>query len=159
MPFSPSSRRIAAVLAHRPLVRSLSALAVATVLGLLVPLAAPRAVTGPRTATSATELSTTRTATAWTPPLSTRGRYIVDADGNRFKLKSGNWHGASGTWNGSGDVGDDADHHAGENSHRIPLGLDRAPMSQIVSGFLEVGVNSIRLPFSNEMVHDQVPVT
>jgi hypothetical protein len=34
----------------------------------------------------------------WVGPLSTRGRYIVDANGNRFKLKAGNWHGASGTW-------------------------------------------------------------
>lgn len=29
----------------------------------------------------------------WTGPLSTRGRWIVDADGDRFKLRSGNWHG------------------------------------------------------------------
>lgn len=52
----------------------------------------------------------------WTPPLSTRGRWIVDANGDRFKLRSGNWHGASGTWNGSGSADDDANHHAGENS-------------------------------------------
>ncbi|MEU0372002.1 cellulase family glycosylhydrolase [Streptomyces sp. NPDC006283] len=94
----------------------------------------------------------------WTPPLSTRGRYIVDARGNRFKLKSGNWHGASGTWNGSGDQEDPANHHAGEKSDRIPLGLDRAPMSEIVAGFRELGLNSIRLPFSNEMLHDRRPV-
>jgi hypothetical protein len=95
----------------------------------------------------------------WTPPLSTRGRWIVDADGDRFKLRSGNWHGASGTWNGSGDVEDDANHHAGENSGRIPLGLDRAPMAEIIAGFQEIGINSVRLPFSNEMVHDTRPVT
>jgi len=95
----------------------------------------------------------------WTPPLSTRGRYIVDATGHRFKLKSGNWHGASGTWNGSGDVADNASHHAGENSGRMPLGLDRAPVADIVSGFRELGINSVRLPFSNEMVHDSEPVT
>ncbi|MEU9331926.1 cellulase family glycosylhydrolase [Streptomyces sp. NPDC048290] len=95
----------------------------------------------------------------WTGPLSTRGRWIVDATGNRFKLRSGNWHGASGTWNGSGSTADDANHHAGENSGRIPLGLDRAPMAEIVAGFQEIGINSIRLPFSNEMIHDTVPVT
>ncbi|MFB8760195.1 glycoside hydrolase family 5 protein [Streptomyces nigra] len=95
----------------------------------------------------------------WTPPLSTRGRWIVDADGDRFRLRSGNWHGASGTWNGSGDVEDDANHHAGENSGRIPLGLDRAPMAEIIAGFQEIGINSVRLPFSNEMVHDTRPVT
>jgi endoglucanase len=56
---------------------------------------------------------------AWTPPLSTRGRYVVDADGNRFKLKGGNWHGASGTWTGSGDINDDANHHANENAYAV----------------------------------------
>ncbi|WP_433043335.1 glycoside hydrolase family 5 protein [Dactylosporangium sp. CS-033363] len=96
---------------------------------------------------------------AWVAPLSTRGRYIVDADGNRFKLKAGNWHGASGTWNGSGDTEADANHHAGENSGRIPLGLDRVSLASIVAQFRALGVNSIRLPFSNEMVHDQRAVT
>ncbi|MFJ9591109.1 glycoside hydrolase family 5 protein [Streptomyces acidicola] len=98
-------------------------------------------------------------ATDWTGPLSTRGRWIVDASGDRFKLRSGNWHGASGTWNGSGNTADDANHHAGENSGRIPLGLDRAPMAEIIAGFREIGINSVRLPFSNEMIHDTVPVT
>ncbi|MEH0520784.1 cellulase family glycosylhydrolase [Streptomyces stelliscabiei] len=95
----------------------------------------------------------------WTAPLSTRGRWIVDADGDRFRLRSGNWHGASGTWNGSGGTDQDANHHAGENSGRTPLGLDRAPVAEIVAGFREIGINSVRLPFSNEMIHDSVPVT
>jgi endoglucanase len=95
----------------------------------------------------------------WKPPLSTRGRYVVDADGDRFKLKSGNWHGASGTWTGSGDPDDPANNHAGEVSGRMPLGLDRVPMTEIVDGFRQLGLNSIRLPFSNEMIHDERPVT
>lgn len=95
----------------------------------------------------------------WVPPLSTRGRWIVDANGDRFRLKSGNWHGASGTWNGSGDAEDDASHHAGENGGRMPLGLDRAAVADIIAGFGELGLNSVRLPFSNEMVHDSRPVT
>ncbi|MEV6302624.1 cellulase family glycosylhydrolase [Actinoplanes sp. NPDC051861] len=94
----------------------------------------------------------------WTGPLSTRGRYIVDADGVRFKLRSANWHGASGTWNGSGDTADNANHHAGENSGRVPLGLDRAPIASIITGFQDLGINSVRLPFSNEMVRDTQPV-
>ncbi|MFI9615161.1 glycoside hydrolase family 5 protein [Streptomyces sp. NPDC052023] len=121
---------------------------------LLLPLAhTPQAAAG----TEAT--ARPRADADWTAPLSTRGRWIVDADGDRFKLRSGNWHGASGTWNGSGSTADDSNHHAGENSGRIPLGLDRAPMAEIVAGFQEIGVNSIRLPFSNEMIHDTVPVT
>ncbi|MEO6086480.1 MAG: cellulase family glycosylhydrolase [Umezawaea sp.] len=95
---------------------------------------------------------------AWVGPLSTRGRYVVDARGDRFKLKSGNWHGGSGTWNGSGDVDDPANHHAGEKSDQIPLGLDRAPMDSIIDGFAELGLNSVRLQFSNEMVHATAPL-
>jgi hypothetical protein len=92
-------------------------------------------------------------AVTWVGPLSTRGRYIVDVNGDRFKLKSGNWHGASGTWNGSGDINDPANHHAGEKADQIPLGLDRASLDEIIDGFAELGINSVRLPFSNEMIH------
>ncbi|TXS48047.1 glycoside hydrolase [Streptomyces sp. uw30] len=126
---------------------------------LLVPLSSlPQAAAEPQPAAGPPTAVTTA-AEDWTPPLSTRGRWIVDADGDRFKLRSGNWHGASGTWNGSGDSEDDASHHAGENSGRMPLGLDRAPTAEIIAGFLEIGINSVRLPFSNEMVHDTRPVT
>lgn len=91
---------------------------------------------------------------AWTPPLSTRGRYIVDANGNRFRLRSGNWHGASGTWEGSGDVNDDTKHHIGQNSHTLPLGLQYIPINTILDLFESYGINSIRFPFSNEMIRD-----
>ncbi|KAJ7084651.1 cellulase [Mycena belliarum] len=94
---------------------------------------------------------------AWTPPLSTRGRYVVDANGDRFKLKSGNWHGGSGTWSGSGDINDDANHR-GENAHTMPLGLQYVPIAQIIDSFEEIGLNSIRLQFSSEMIHDTTPV-
>lgn len=97
-------------------------------------------------------------AASWTGPLSTRGRYIVDANGNRFKLKAGNWAGAQGTWEGSGDVNDPANHQADQMSHNIPLGLDRAPMTQIMADFHELGLNSIRLPFANAMMRDTTVV-
>ncbi|WP_432826582.1 glycoside hydrolase family 5 protein [Dactylosporangium sp. CA-092794] len=130
----------------------LGSFVVAAVVVALVPLvSADRAEGGERAAAAA--------AADWTAPLSTRGRYIVDANGQRFKLKAGNWHGASGTWNGSGDPEVDANHHAGENSGRMPLGLDRVPLAQIVAQFRAIGINSIRLQFSNEMVHDQRPVS
>lgn len=107
---------------------------------------------------SAAQLPAASPAGDWVPPLSTRGRYIVDAQGDRFKLKAGNWHGASGTWTGSGSPDDPANNHAGEKSDRMPLGLDRAPMSEIIARFRELGLNSVRLPFSNEMIHDARPV-
>ncbi|MGX1912637.1 glycoside hydrolase family 5 protein [Streptomyces phaeochromogenes] len=141
-----------------------AALTAALLLAPLTPVpaaAAPQesaAKSAPRSGT-ATASTAASAAADWTAPLSTRGRWIVDADGDRFKLRSGNWHGASGTWNGSGSVDEDANHHAGENSGRTPLGLDRAPMAEIIAGFQEIGINSIRLPFSNEMIHDDRPVT
>ncbi|KAJ7240469.1 cellulase [Mycena rebaudengoi] len=95
-----------------------------------------------------------RAVPSWAPPLSTRGRYVVDADGNRFKLKSGNWHGGSGTYTGSGDINDDGNHHASENSHTMPLGLQYVPIAQILDSFEQLGINSIRLQWSNEMIHD-----
>lgn len=51
---------------------------------------------------------------------------------DRFKLRSGNRHGASGTWNGSGDPADPTNHHAGEVAFQTPLGLDRAPIDDII---------------------------
>lgn len=95
---------------------------------------------------------------SWVGPLSTRGRYIVDAAGNRFKLKAANWHGASGTWNGSGDVNDPANHHAGEIAYQTPLGLDRASIDTVIDGLAHLGLNSVRLQFSNAMIHDTTPV-
>ncbi|WP_329303437.1 glycoside hydrolase family 5 protein [Streptomyces sp. NBC_00659] len=97
-------------------------------------------------------------AETWQAPLSTRGRYIVDADGNRFRLKSANWDGAQGSWTGSGSVDDPANHHAGQDSYGVPLGLDRASLPQLLDDFHRLGINSIRLPFSNEMIHSTVPV-
>ncbi|MER5731988.1 cellulase family glycosylhydrolase [Streptomyces sp. NPDC002138] len=97
-------------------------------------------------------------AAAWTPPLSTRGRFIVDAKGERFRLRSGNWDGAQGSWNGSGDQGDPATHHAGQDSHGIPLGLDRTPLPALLADFHALGLNSIRLPFSGEMLRTTAPV-
>ncbi|KAL9940528.1 hypothetical protein V8E36_000016 [Tilletia maclaganii] len=91
---------------------------------------------------------------AWTPPLSTRGRYIVDANGQRFRLQGGNWHGASGTYLGSGDINKRANHHAGEVAYQTVLCLDRMPIDDIVDSFLELGINTVRLPFSNQMIHE-----
>ena len=67
-------------------------------------------------------------------PLHTRGRFIVDANDRRVKLASVNWYGASDT-------------------HMVPGGLDRAPLTQIVAQIKALGFNSVRLPFSNFMLH------
>ncbi|MBX3720431.1 MAG: cellulase family glycosylhydrolase [Turneriella sp.] len=72
-------------------------------------------------------------------PLSTKGRYIVDAAGTRFKLKSVNWYGASDT-------------------RQVVGGLDKQPIANIVNLIQQWGFNSVRLPFSNMMLHDTTPV-
>ncbi|MEU1231649.1 cellulase family glycosylhydrolase [Streptomyces sp. NPDC005828] len=126
----------------------------------LLAAAVPGAAAAPETATAAAPVAATadQLAASWTGPLSTRGRYVVDAAGNRFKLKSGNWAGAQGTWEGSGDVNDPANHQADQKSNNIPLGLDRKPIDQILADFHALGLNSIRLPFANALVHDTTTV-
>ncbi|MCF3172696.1 cellulase family glycosylhydrolase [Streptomyces sioyaensis] len=134
-----------------------SALAICLV---LMGIAAPGAGAAPAApATTASVRPAAGTpAGAWTAPLSTRGRYIVDADGTRFRLQAGNWDGAQGSWSGSGDINDASSHHSGQNSHGIPLGLDRVALPALLDDFRALGLNTIRLPFSNEMIHATAPV-
>lgn len=104
-----------------------------------------------------TVLTGPQLAASWTPPLSTRGRYVVDANGNRFKLKAANWEGAQGHW----DPNEPSGQHANTPTNDIPLGLDRVPMAQLMADFHGLGLNSIRLPYSNAMLHmtNTVPST
>lgn len=66
-------------------------------------------------------------------PLSARGRDVVDRDGRRFKLASVNWYGAS-------------------DELFIPGGLDVQHRSVIAQTIRRLGFNSVRLPYSDEMV-------
>jgi aryl-phospho-beta-D-glucosidase BglC (GH1 family) len=66
-------------------------------------------------------------------PLRTRGRYIVDAAGRRFKLASINWYGAS-------------------DELYVPGGLDIQHRSVIVDTIKKLGFNSVRLPYADEIV-------
>ncbi|MEV7603108.1 cellulase family glycosylhydrolase [Kitasatospora sp. NPDC089797] len=133
-----------------PLRRARTAvLAVAALLAALVTTAPPA-----RAALPAPAPAGARLAASWTGPLSTRGRYVVDANGDRFKLRAGNWSGAQGTWEGSGPTTDPADNQAGQVSYNLPLGLDRAPIDRILAGFHGLGLNAIRLPFADALIHD-----
>ncbi|PYC69055.1 glycoside hydrolase [Streptomyces tateyamensis] len=138
------------------LARAVALAATAATVLLALPAPGPAYAAAPAVAVAATAAGQTgpQLAASWTGPLSTRGRYIVDAAGARFKLKGGNWSGAQGTWEGSGDAGDPATNQAGQVSHNIPLGLDRAPLSEILRGFHGLGLNAIRLPFANALIHD-----
>ncbi|KAM0819525.1 putative Glycoside hydrolase family 5 domain-containing protein [Seiridium cardinale] len=66
-------------------------------------------------------------------PLSTQGRDVVDTHGRRFKLASVNWYGAS-------------------DELLIPGGLDVQHRSVIAQTIRRLGFNSVRLPYSDEMV-------
>ena len=67
------------------------------------------------------------------PPLHTQGRYIRDSNGARVKLASINWYGAS-------------------DEHFIPGGLDVQHRQDIATTVRQLGFNSVRLPYANEMV-------
>jgi endoglucanase len=67
-------------------------------------------------------------------PLSTCGRWIVDKNLKRVKLAGVNWYGAN-------DV------------NYVVGGLDVAPLAQIVNTIRDLGFNTVRLPFSNEMLY------
>jgi endoglucanase len=73
-----------------------------------------------------------------TPPSSagywhTSGDRIVDADGRPVRIAAVNWFGM-------------------ENLFFVPAGLDRQPLDDILTRVRDLGFNTIRLPFSNEMV-------
>ena len=73
-------------------------------------------------------------ATARPPlPLRTQGRWIVDAESRRFKLAGVNWYGA-------------------EQKDHVVGGLDRAPLADIARSIRTMGFNSVRIPWSNEML-------
>lgn len=67
-------------------------------------------------------------------PLSTKGRDIIDANGNIFHFASSNW--------------------PGHQEIMIPEGLQHSSVKDIVSWFPKLGLNSVRMPFAIEMVDD-----
>jgi len=72
-------------------------------------------------------------------PLSTSGRFIVDAHGRRVRLAGVNWYGAH------EDLG-------------VPPGLDRTHRSKLAKTIALHGFNSVRLPFSLWMTEQTKPV-
>jgi endoglucanase len=67
------------------------------------------------------------------PPLQTAGRHIVDANGKRYKLASINWYG-------------------GSDIFFVPMGLDVRHRSEIAKTIKKMGFNSVRFPYSDQMV-------
>ena len=69
------------------------------------------------------------------PPLHTSGHDILDSAGHRVRLTSVNWYGF-----------DQQDFVVG--------GLDHAPLATIVQEIVDLGVNSVRLPWANETLEN-----
>ena len=72
-------------------------------------------------------------------PLSTTGRFIVDANGARVRLAGVNWYGA-------------------HEDDGVAPGLDRVPRSTLAKTIAMHGFNSVRLPFSLWMTEQAAPV-
>jgi len=66
-------------------------------------------------------------------PLSTCNRFVVDKNGYRYKFKGINWYGA-------------------QEKRFVNEGLHKRPLKDIVKLIKKMGFNTIRLPFSNEML-------
>lgn len=72
-------------------------------------------------------------------PLRAQGRDIVDANGRRFRLASVNWYGAS-------------------DELFVPGGLEVRHRDDIARAIRRMGFNSVRLPYSDEMVVANPPI-
>jgi len=72
-------------------------------------------------------------------PLRTEGRFVVDDEGRRVRLMGVNWNGA-------------------HEDVSVPYGLDIHPPAAIAARLAAMGLNSVRLTWSNELVEtDPVP--
>jgi len=79
------------------------------------------------------------TAAAPQGPLSTSGRYIVDARGRRIRLAGVNWYGA-------------------HEDDGVVSGLERTGRRALAARIASLGFNSVRLPFSLWMTEQTTPV-
>lgn len=66
-------------------------------------------------------------------PLQTQGRFIVDQVGRRVRLTGVNWNG-------------------GHQEFFVPTGLDYHTPDEIAQALVQLGINSVRLTWSNQMV-------
>jgi endoglucanase len=93
----------------------------------------PSAITRYPYAVHAPMGETTKAELDFAPPLQTAGRHIVDANGKRYKLASINWYG-------------------GSDIFFVPMGLDVRHRSDIAKTIKKMGFNSVRFPYSDQMV-------
>lgn len=82
-------------------------------------------------------------------PFHTQGSRLVDQNGVEFRFKGVNWWGMNGS-----QYPYSIEHAKGINTHAMPFGLHIQHLDTIVNAIAESGFNTVRLPFSNQMLHD-----
>jgi endoglucanase len=82
------------------------------------------------------------------PPFKTLQGQIVDAKGEVFIMRGVNWWGANGSQYPYGQG------HKGIDTHAMPFGLHVQHLDSICLAIKNAGFNTVRLPFSNQMLHD-----
>jgi beta-galactosidase len=70
----------------------------------------------------------------------TQGNRIVDSANRPIRIAAANWFG-------------------GENQWFVPAGLDKQPLDEIMTRLQNLGLNALRLPFSNQLVEQNPVVT
>lgn len=90
---------------------------------------------------------------AQTLPLSTQSGRIIDAEGKDFIIKGVNWWGANGS-----QYPYNKNHSKNTDTHAMPFGLHVQKLETIAELIKNAGFNSVRLPFSNQMLHDNTKV-
>ncbi|MBM3186152.1 MAG: cellulase family glycosylhydrolase [Bacteroidetes bacterium] len=87
------------------------------------------------------------------PPFKTNGPKIVDAKNSEFILKGINWWGINGS-----HIPYSNDHSKGTNTHGMSFGLHVQQIDTIISAIKKAGFNTIRLPLSNQILHDTTKI-
>lgn len=130
--FLHRNRRTAAIMLLR-IHRFLLLVLFALVLTIGVQKVPPALARYPQTVLAPMASNVTKADTDFAPPLQTAGRHIIDADGKRLKLASINWYGAS-------DI------------FFVPMGLEKRHRRDIAETIRNMGFNSVRFPYSDQMV-------
>ncbi len=81
-------------------------------------------------------------------PLSSEGSEIKDASGAVFHMKGVNW------WGANGSKYPYRKDHKGTDTHAMPFGLHIQKIELIADAIKDAGFNTVRLPFSNQMLYD-----
>jgi endoglucanase len=87
------------------------------------------------------------------PPFRTKGADIIDSEGKVFLIKGVNW------WGANGSKFPYSDNHKNVDTHSMPFGLQFQKADTIIKAIKEAGFNTVRLPFSNQLLYDSLKIS